>query len=146
MSAGSMCEATYRNNARMLLEGDDCFSMEQLYSPGSGELVMSFLPEKDAEEQEGEEEEGEEEEVPPPRRSPSRLSALGICGGTTPRHGAHHAARYAGLGSLQTTNRLDLDRLPAQDPCRSSSLTLHTRGSSPAKALSRQVPIFVGRG
>jgi len=62
VSAGSMCEATYRNNARLLLEGDDCFMMEQMYGEGCGELVLSFLPEKEAEEHEGEEEDVDEDE------------------------------------------------------------------------------------
>ena len=28
VAMGSMSEATYRNNARLLLEGDDCFQVE----------------------------------------------------------------------------------------------------------------------
>jgi len=59
-SAGSMCEGTYRNNARMVLEGDDCFQMEQMYAEDGGELLMAFLPEKPSEEPEDEGEEGEE--------------------------------------------------------------------------------------
>ena len=59
VSMGSMSEATYRNNARLLLEGDDCFQVEQLYyggrEGGGGELLLQFLPEKEAEEKEGEE-------------------------------------------------------------------------------------------
>ncbi|KAL1524465.1 hypothetical protein AB1Y20_019359 [Prymnesium parvum] len=62
VNAGSMSEATYRTNARLLLEGDDCFRMEQLYSAGGGELVMSFLPEKEVEENDGEEDEEDEDE------------------------------------------------------------------------------------
>tara|TARA_B100000513_G_scaffold16646_1_gene6622 strand:- start:143 stop:958 length:816 start_codon:yes stop_codon:yes gene_type:complete len=31
VSPGSACPATYRNNARLLLEGDDCFEMEQVF-------------------------------------------------------------------------------------------------------------------
>jgi paired amphipathic helix protein Sin3a len=56
-AAGSFAEATYRSNARMMLEGDDCFSMEQLYSSGDpnsngedglgGGLWLAFLPEKE---------------------------------------------------------------------------------------------------
>ena len=30
VAMGSMSEATYRNNARLLLEGDDCFQVEPL--------------------------------------------------------------------------------------------------------------------
>lgn len=59
---GSMSEATYRSNARLLLEGDDCFRMEQLYSAGGGELVLAFLPEKEVEEHDGEEEEEHEDD------------------------------------------------------------------------------------
>ena len=62
---GSFSEATYRSNARMLLEGDDCFQVEQLYQEGGGELLLQFLPEKEAnlEDGEGEEmEEGEDDE------------------------------------------------------------------------------------
>ena len=45
---GTMSEATYRSNARAMLEGDDCFRMEQLYSVCSvGSLVLAFLPEKE---------------------------------------------------------------------------------------------------
>ena len=62
VAMGSMSEATYRNNARLLLEGDDCFQVEQLYSGGGGELLLQFLPEKEADEKEGEEEDVEEEE------------------------------------------------------------------------------------
>ena len=29
-AAGAMAESTYRSNARLVLEGDDCFRMEQL--------------------------------------------------------------------------------------------------------------------
>jgi len=54
---GSMCEGTYRNNCRALLEGDDAFSMEQMYAADGGELALSFLRERDAED-EGEEEDG----------------------------------------------------------------------------------------
>jgi len=66
VAMGSMSEATYRNNARLLLEGDDCFQVEQLYcggrEGGGGELLLQFLPEKEAEEKEGEEDDVEEEE------------------------------------------------------------------------------------
>merc|ERR1719424_280357 len=62
VSMGSMSEATYRNNARLLLEGDDCFQVEQLYCGGGGELLLQFLPEKEADEKEGEEDDVEEEE------------------------------------------------------------------------------------
>jgi len=62
VSMGSMSEATYRNNARLLLEGDDCFQVEQLYCSGGGELLLQFLPEKEADEKEGEEDDVEEEE------------------------------------------------------------------------------------
>ena len=61
-----MCEGTYRNNARFVLEGDDCFQVEQLYCDGGGELLLQFLPEKEVEEQEGEEEEGGENGVEDP--------------------------------------------------------------------------------
>eukprot|EP00966_Prymnesium_polylepis_P306878 7091326-Prymnesium_polylepis.1 len=67
ISPGAMSEATYRSNARLLLEGDDCFRMEQLYRAGGGELLLSFLPEKELDENdeddEGEEGEDEEEEA-----------------------------------------------------------------------------------
>jgi len=65
---GALSESTYRSNARMVLEGDDCFAMEQLYSAGGkegGALVLAFLPEReqrDGEDDDGEEEEEEEEE------------------------------------------------------------------------------------
>ena len=62
VSMGSMSEATYRNNARAVLEGDDCFQVEQLYCDGGGQLLLQFLPEKEVEEQEGEEEVEEEDE------------------------------------------------------------------------------------
>jgi len=61
-SAGSMSEATYRSNARLLLEGDDCFQMEQQYDENGGELLLAFLPEKEAEENEGEEDDDDEED------------------------------------------------------------------------------------
>jgi len=81
-SAGSMSEGTYRSNARMVLEGDDAFLMEQCYAAGSGEskpadapggaeeegsggaLLLAFLPEKmddDDDDVEVEEEDEEEE-------------------------------------------------------------------------------------
>ena len=61
---GSFSEATYRSNARMLLEGDDCFQVEQLYQEGGGELLLQFLPEKEANLEDGEGEEMEEGEEP----------------------------------------------------------------------------------
>ena len=66
---GSLSESTYRSNARMVLEGDDCFSMEQLYSAGGkdgGALVLAFLPERsqgDDDDDDGSEDEDEEEEA-----------------------------------------------------------------------------------
>jgi len=67
-SAGALSESTYRSNARMILEGDDCFCMDQLYSAGGaqgGALVLSFLPEKEddnGDDDEVEEEDDDEEE------------------------------------------------------------------------------------
>lgn len=61
ISLGSMSEATYRSNARLLLEGDDCFMMEQQYDEDGGELLMSFLPEKEVDENDGEECEDDDE-------------------------------------------------------------------------------------
>ena len=71
-SAGAFCEATYRSNARMVLEGDDCFRMEQLYSSGDptsfgegnagGALVLAFLPEKEEDDDEDVEEEDDDDE------------------------------------------------------------------------------------
>ena len=66
VSMGALSEATYRNNARMLLEGDDCFQVDQLYTEGGGELLLQFLPEKEADDhddEEGEAMDEEEEEV-----------------------------------------------------------------------------------
>ena len=65
-----MSEATYRSNARLLLEGDDCFQMEQQYDESAAELLLSFLPEKEAEENEGEEDEDDDEV----RRAPCATS------------------------------------------------------------------------
>jgi len=72
VSAGSMSEATYRSNARMLLEGDDCFRMEQMYSSGDptsngddgmgGSLNLAFLPEKEEEDDEDVEVEEDDDE------------------------------------------------------------------------------------
>ena len=62
VAPGTMSEGTYRNNARMILEGDDAFQIEQQYADGGGELVMQFLPEKEAAEAEGEDGEVEEED------------------------------------------------------------------------------------
>jgi len=65
---GAFSESTYRSNARMVLEGDDCFAMEQLYSAGvkeGGALVLAFLPEReqrDGDDDDGEEDDDEEEE------------------------------------------------------------------------------------
>jgi len=71
-SAGALSEATYRSNARMVLEGDDCFRMEQMYSAGAfedageegtgGHLLLSFLPEKEEDDDDEVEVEDEEEE------------------------------------------------------------------------------------
>ena len=71
-SAGAFCEATYRSNARMVLEGDDCFRMEQLYSSGDpksfgegnagGALVLAFLPEKEEDDDEDVEEEDDDDD------------------------------------------------------------------------------------
>ena len=61
---GAMSESTYRNNARLLLEGDDCFHIEQMYCDGTGELVMAFLPEKEAEEHDDDDDDEDDEEVP----------------------------------------------------------------------------------
>ena len=72
-SAGSMSEATYRSNARMILEGDDCFRVEQMYSAGDweavteekgngGGLMVAFLPEKEEEDDDDVEELDEDEE------------------------------------------------------------------------------------
>lgn len=79
-AAGAMSEATYRSNARLVLEGDDCFRLEQLYCAGDfvsgangsappeegtgGALVLAFLPEveeDDEDDVEVEEEDDEEE-------------------------------------------------------------------------------------
>lgn len=61
-----MSEATYRSNARILLEGDDCFRMEQLYSAdiasNEGALVLSFLPEKEDNQGSSDEEDADDEE------------------------------------------------------------------------------------
>ena len=57
-----MCEGTYRSNCRLVLEGDDAFAMEQAYGSAGGELTLSFLPERDLEDEEGGEEADEEEE------------------------------------------------------------------------------------
>ena len=72
-SAGSMAESTYRSNARMVLEGDDCFRMEQMYSAGDfetmdpevgngGGLLVSFLPEKEEDDDEDVEEDDEDDD------------------------------------------------------------------------------------
>ena len=62
---GSLSEGTYRSNARMVLEGDDCFCMDQLYAAGGvhgGALVLSFLPEKEDSSDDDDVEEGEDED------------------------------------------------------------------------------------
>jgi hypothetical protein len=62
---GSLSEGTYRSNARMVLEGDDCFCMDQLYAAGGvhgGALVLSFLPEKEDLSDDDDVEEGEDED------------------------------------------------------------------------------------
>jgi len=66
-AAGALSESTYRSNARLILEGDDCFCMDQLYSGGGasgGGLVLSFLPEKEDPDNDDDdvEEEDEDEE------------------------------------------------------------------------------------
>ena len=74
VAAGAMSEATYRSNARMVLEGDDAFRVEQLYSMGTfdvsedgkegqkGMLVMSFLPEREEEDDDDVEVEDDDDE------------------------------------------------------------------------------------
>jgi len=61
VACGSMAESTYRNNVRLVLEGDEAFCVEQAYAKEGGQLSLSFLRERDSLDDEEDGEEAEDE-------------------------------------------------------------------------------------